>query len=91
MIIKGLFELVYNLLGVILIPFQIVPDMPAFVDSMFNYFYNFIFDAINFLMFFIDRQTLTILIPLYIVVLNMEHIWDGIMWVLKKLPFVGIE
>lgn len=91
MIIKGLFELVYSLLNVVLTPFQIVPSMPAFVDSIFDYFMNFIFAPINILMYFCDVTIFRTLIPLYIVVLNMEHIWDGIMWILKKLPFVGIE
>lgn len=91
MIIKGLFELVYTLLNVVLTPFQIVPDMPTFINDIFEYFFNFIFTPINILMYFTDVTVIRTLIPLYIVVLNMEHIWDGIMWILKKLPFVGIE
>ena len=91
MIIKGLFNLIYTLLSVVLTPFQIVPNMPVFVDNIFEYFLNFIFDPIKILMYFCDPTIFRTLIPLYIVVLNMEHIWDGIIWVLKKLPFVGIE
>lgn len=91
MIIEGLFELVYNLLNIVLTPFQIIPNMPAFIDSMLNYFMNFIFDGIAFFLYFVDVQIFRTLIPLYIIVLNMEHLWDGIIWILKKLPFVGIE
>lgn len=91
MILKGLFELVYNLLSIILIPFQIVPDVPGAVTTNLNRFYDFIFEPINILLYFTDNVVVMACIPLLIVIANMEHIWDGILWILKKLPFVGIE
>lgn len=91
MIVKGLFELVYNLLSVILTPFQIIPDMPEHFINVLGYFKTFVFDSINILFFFIDPFTVKVAIPIFILIINMEHIWDGILWILKKLPFVGIE
>lgn len=91
MIIKGLFELVYNLLSVILTPFQIVPNMPASFVNDLNTYKTFLLEPINVLLFFVDARIFTVGIPLLIAILNMEHIWDGILWILKKLPFVGIE
>lgn len=91
MIIKGLFELVYNLLAVILTPFQIIPNMPnSFVQDL-NAWREFLLAPINILLFFFDARCITVGIPLLIAIINMEHIWDGILWILKKLPFVGIE
>ena len=66
MIISGLFELIYTLLSVVLTPFQIVPNMPQFVDSIFDYFMNFIFAPINILMYFCDVTIFRTLIPAYI-------------------------
>lgn len=91
MIIKGLFELVYNLLNVILTPFSIVPDMPSSVSGNVSAFVDFIFSPIRIFLFFVNVPVIRALIPLTILVLNMEHIWDGILWILKKLPFIGIE
>lgn len=91
MIIKGLFELVYGLLNIVLTPFQIIPNMPSGVTASVNAFLDFMFQPIRILLFFLNVNTVRALIPLVIIVLNMEHIYDGIMWVLKKLPFVGIE
>lgn len=91
MIIKGLFELVYGLLNIVLTPFQIVPNMPSGVTASINALVDFMFAPVRILLFFVNVDVVRPLIPLVIIVMNMEHIWDGIMWVLKKLPFVGIE
>lgn len=91
MIIKGLFELVYSLLNIVLTPFQLIPDMPAGLVSLLDSFVAFITAPIQLAMFFFPSGYLQIAIPVLIVVINMEHIWDGIIWILKKLPFVGIE
>lgn len=91
MILRGLFELIYNLLNVVLTPFQIIPNMPAGVSASINALVDFMFAPVRILLFFVNVDVVRPLIPLVIIVMNMEHIFDGIMWVLKKLPFVGIE
>ena len=91
MIIKGLFNLIYSFLSVILTPFEIIPDVPHVVQLSVSNYMTFITAPVRILLFFTDVNVVKALIPVVLVVINMEHIWDGIMWVLKKLPFVGIE
>lgn len=91
MIVRGLFELVYTLLNVVLTPFQIIPDLPASFQSYINVFKNFISDGVGIVLYFLPIGFVKICIPIVIIIMNMEHIWDGILWILKKLPFVGIE
>ena len=91
MIIEGLFNLVFNFLGVILTPFQIIPDMPQHFVNIGNKLMAFLLDAVGFLFYFVSPSSVKVAIPLVILICNMEHIWDGIIWILKKLPFVGIE
>lgn len=91
MIIKGLFELVYSLLNIILTPFQLVPNMPGGITFWTDIFLDFIFTPINFFVFFFNTEFLRISLVLLIAICNMSHIWDGIIWVLRKLPFVGID
>lgn len=91
MIIKGLFELIYTLLNVILTPFQIIPDMPEQLDNVISGFFTFITTPISLAMFFFDPTVITVAIPVLIGIINMEHIWDGILWIIKKIPFFGIE
>lgn len=90
MIIKGLFELVYNLLSLVLTPINI-PDLPAGIQTIFDRLLTTLVGSISLLNVFVRSSTLKLLIPAVIVIINVEHIYDGIMWVLKKLPFVGIE
>ena len=91
MIIEGIFNLVYNFLDIILTPFQIIPDMPQHLVNQLNFFKTFIIDGLNMAFFILNPGTVRVAIPLAIAIMNMEHIWNGIMWVLKKLPFLGME
>lgn len=91
MIVEGLFELVYTLLSVVLTPFQIIPNMPSSISNQIDNFVTFIFQPIDICLYFFDIYFLRAAIPIILIIVNMEHIWDGILWILKKLPFVGIE
>lgn len=91
MIIRGLFELIYSLLNIVLTPFQIIPDMPQALDTVISGFFTFISTPISLALFFFDTSVLSVAIPVLIGIINMEHIWDGILWILKKIPFAGIE
>lgn len=90
MIIKGIFELVYTLLSVVLAPFSL-PALPDGIQSIFDEIVGYLTGAVGLLCVFVRPTTLQLLIPAVIIVINAEHIWNGILWILKKLPFVGIE
>lgn len=90
MIIKGIFNLVYTLLSVVLAPFSL-PSFPAGIQTIFDNVLSYMTGAVGLLYVFVRPSTLQLLIPSVIIVINMEHIWEGILWILKKLPFVGIE
>lgn len=90
MIIKGLFNLVYTLLSVVLTPFSL-PALPEGIQTIYNQIVSYMTGAVGLLCVFVRPTTLQLLIPAVIIVINAEHIWDGILWILKKLPFVGIE
>ena len=90
MIIKGLFDLIYTLLSIVLSPFSL-PQLPDGLQSIFDTVLGDLTGRVGLLCQFVRPSTLQLLIPAVIVVINMEHIWDAILWILKKLPFVGIE
>lgn len=90
MIIKGLLDLLYNLLDLVLYPFSL-PQLPEGIQSIFDTVVTYMTSAVGLLCVFVRPTTLQLLIPAVIVVINAEHIWNGIIWILKKLPFVGIE
>lgn len=90
MIIKGLFNLIYTFLSVVLAPFSL-PQLPVGIQTIFDEIVGYLTGAVGLLCVFVRPTTLQLLIPVVIIVINAEHIWNGILWILKKLPFVGIE
>lgn len=90
MIIKGIFELVYTLLSVVLAPFSL-PALPDGLQTIFDQLVGYLTGAVGLLCVFVRPSTLQLMIPAVILVINADHIWNGILWVLKKLPFIGLE
>lgn len=90
MIIKGIFELVYTLLSVVLAPFSL-PALPEGMQTIFDSLVSYLTGAVGLLCVFVRPSTLRLMIPAVILVINADHIWNGILWILKKLPFVGID
>lgn len=90
MIIKGIFELVYTLytFGQSRQRERSKHDRK---QSIFDEVLGYMTGAVGLLCVFVRPTTLQLLIPAVIIVINAEHIWNGILWILKKLPFVGIE
>lgn len=86
MIIEGLFNLVYLLLNGILDLLDILPEFPETLVSSIDSFFNLIFGNLSLLGFFVRIETLHIIIPLFILVYNFEHIYKFIMWIVRKIP-----
>ena len=40
---------------------------------------------------FVPLPLVKILLPLVVLVVNFEHIYAGVMWILRKIPVLGIE
>ena len=56
-----------------------------------NNFLDLIFNNLTLLGFFIRPTTLTIVIPILIILLNFEEIYKFVMWILKKIPVLNIK
>lgn len=91
MIIKLLLDLI---IGVITVLFFLLPNVPSFnislVNSLNNVF-NIIFNNLSFLGIFIRVSTIKLIIPLFLIAWQFDHIWDMIWWVLEKIPFLNIK
>lgn len=90
MIIKGLLELIFSLLKIVFSPVSL-PKLPSSVDYYLNQFIEWILGGYNFLCSFIDMNTVKALIPIVIVIANLDRIWSFIMFILRKIPFIGVE
>lgn len=90
MIIKGLLELIFSLLKIVFSPVSL-PKLPSSVNSYLNQFIGWILGGYNFLCSFIDMNTVKALIPIVIVIANLDKVWSFIMFILRKIPFIGVE
>lgn len=67
------------------------PDMPTEVANVLDTIYNAVVSGAAFLGLFCHLSLLKIMIPLVILVMNFDHIYKLTMFILRKIPFVGIE
>lgn len=90
MIIKGLFNLVLSLLQLIFAPINL-PPLPDGLQNIFDGLLSAMLSAVGLFEVFVRPSTLQLLIPIVIVLVNFEKLWNGIIFILKKIPFLGIE
>lgn len=67
-----------------------IPQMPDELVNSINTFLNLIFNNLSLLGFFIRPITLKILIPLIVFVLNFKYIYKVVIWLIHKIPFIGL-
>ena len=91
MLVEALFNGVISLINGILNLLDVLPEFPADLITSMDGFFSLIFDNLSLLGFFVRLDTVKILVPLVIVVINFEDIYAFIMWILRKIPFIGVE
>lgn len=88
-------EAILNLLAtVITTVFGILPNIPNLPDNLINGVYsviNVIFDNLSLLGCFIRPQTIIIAVPVVIVIYNFDKIYKVVLFILKKIPMLGIK
>ena len=90
MIIKGILELFFSLLQIVFSPISL-PPLPKDVSNILDEFINWILGGYDLLGVFIDLNMVKLLIPIVIVISNLDRIWSFIMFILRKIPFIGVE
>ena len=87
-------QLILNLLKTLL--FSVfswinLPQFPEGLTNSLNSFIDLIFDNLNLLGFFIRPATITIVIPVLIILINFDKVYKLNMWILKKIPMLNIH
>ena len=90
MILEALLNVVFGLLKIVF-GWINIPAFPEGLANSINIFLSLIFDNITLLGFFIRPATLTICIPILIILLNFEDVYKITMWILRKIPFLGLK
>lgn len=68
-----------------------IPDLPASVDSVIDSLFEYVSSGIGFLAIFLDMDFVLLLLPFVLVVSNFEKVYKLTMYVLRKIPFLGID
>lgn len=91
MLVEALFTAVTWLIDAILNVLDVLPDFPEDLVNSVEAFFLLIFDNLSVLGFFVPLSTIKILIPLVLLVINFEDVYAFVMWLLRKIPFLGIK
>lgn len=73
---------------------KLLPDTMVFPESLVNSFdhvIDIIFSNLSFLGMFVRLDTIKILVPLVVFVVNFEFIYRLVMWLLSKIPILNIH
>ena len=91
MIIKLLLNLLKGLVDLILNVFDLLPDLPAGVIESINNYVSLIIKNCSVLSFFIPVDFVLSLVVIVLVIENFHYVYMFSMWLLRKIPFIGIE
>lgn len=90
MIIQGLLSVVSTLIH-LLFGFVNIPAMPEAIETSVDYVFDLLFNGVQFLGFVMHWEVVKVCLPVLLAVLLFEDVYYLVMWILRKLPFLGIE
>lgn len=91
MFVENLLTPIFSFVSAIL---RLLPDGAEFPSSLlnsFNHVIDIIFSNLNFLGMFVRIDTIKILVPLVIFIVNFELVYRLTMWILSKIPILNIH
>lgn len=90
MIVKGILNLIKTLLFTCFSWINL-PDFPAELQASLDEYLEIIFQGINLFGFFIRPLTIQIALPLILIIINFDKVYKITMWILRKIPMLGIK
>lgn len=90
MILEAILNIVFTLLQFVF-GWINIPQFPDQLTNSIDSFLDLIFDNLNLLGFFIRPITLTVAIPILIILLNFDQVYRLTMWILRKIPFLNMK
>lgn len=91
MITETLFKVGIWLLNAVFNLLDVLPNMPVSLANSIDGFFSLIFDNLALLGFFFPIPTLKLILPLFLLIVNFEKVYTFVMWILRKIPFIGVE
>lgn len=66
--------------------FPNIPSVPVELSSLVDSFFDLIFDNAGIVGFFLPIDVVKIALPIAVIIIEFEHIYSLVMWVIKKIP-----
>lgn len=90
MLLTLLFEMIFILIEPLFF-FVNLPPVPPEVDAALDVFFEYIIQGLDFIWLVFERDLVVVCLPIILIVENAQGIWKVVQWILRKIPFVGIE
>lgn len=90
MIIKLLFQLIIGLLEIVF-GWVSFPAMPEAIVNALETVLDAMAAAMGFIWLIVPRELVMVALPVILVVENFDKLYSVIMWILKKIPFLGMQ
>lgn len=90
MIISALLSVVKILIQ-LLFGWVQLPQVPSEVTSVVDSVFGYMGQGVGILWLFVPQGLVQVLLPLVIVVINFDRLYKLGVWILKKIPMLGIE
>lgn len=90
MIIEALLNLISTLLKLVF-GWINLPDLPQSVSTVIERVFDVIGGSVGLLGVFVDLSMVKILLPVLLIVINFDEVWKFTMFIVRKIPFLGIK
>ena len=91
MILKTILDII---MGIVDLFFGFLPNIPQLPSDMLDSissFFDLIFSNLSILGFLVRISTVKFLLPCVLAIIMIEHIYNLIMWIARKIPFLSIK
>lgn len=90
MILEAVFNLVSGLVKLVF-GWINLPDLPGSITSVIDELFALISGSVGIIGIFVDLNMVKILLPVLLIVINFDEVWKFTMFILRKIPFLGIN
>lgn len=68
-----------------------LPDLPVQVETVITQLFDYLEMGLGFVFLAFDMNLVKIMLPFVLVVANFDKVYKLVMFVLRKIPFLGIK
>lgn len=68
-----------------------LPTLPNILSRTLDFIISVFTDSMRIVFVFFSRGYLVVMIPIVIAIINLEHVFSFTMFILRKIPFLGIK